>query len=107
MTPQSEMKPLQCPFCGSKPSYDEYHNVVTCCGAVNPMSFKRWQTRSSGGQGLVGYRPPVVDVGQITKILFKNIPANYDGTHNSAYLCCERIAQAICDEVNGLTNKKG
>ena len=47
---ENEMK--SCPFCGSKPSYDEEYNIVTCCGAVMPMTLNRWQTRPPQEQAL-------------------------------------------------------
>lgn len=40
---------LLCPFCGNEPKVTHFptgKSIVECCGAVNPMSIDRWNTRN-------------------------------------------------------------
>jgi len=92
MTKHSELK--SCPFCGSKPTYDDEYNIVTCCCAVNPMSLERWNTRVK------------VDERKIRNIISTyffelGIRMVKDAGKNKMASPASELAKAIATELNG------
>ncbi len=86
---KNELKP--CPFCGSKPSYDNFHNIVSCCGAVNPMSYDRWQSR-----------PAPVEAGEVglteRNVIYSKLPEDKRGMVDENHCkdcCCARSWKAL------------